>query len=78
MKDATLTVLLGVAALVGSHIVGAGTMLVLADIIQTLRPAARGETWPWVIVGVVGVTAAVLFLRGAVQVAIDVARRARR
>lgn len=63
---AVLTWLLVAGILAFANVVAAGVMMILGGLVNKVSPDAMHElVWPWFIVGLLGVLAAILFLRGA-------------
>lgn len=74
MKAATFACVVA-SLIMGTHLVAAGVVQVLGGFVIEINPAARDTSWPWALVGFVAVAASLLFLRGAIELARDLAFR---
>lgn len=57
-----------------ANVVAAGVIALLAGLVKDVAPWADNETWPWVIVALVGITCAIAFLRGAIEMLASASR----
>lgn len=68
MNGKFMGLLIGVGALIGCNVVAAGVVQVLGQSLTSVAPGANAHWWPWVIIGLLGVAASIIFINGLAQI----------
>ena len=55
------------AAFIGANVVAAGVFRVLGEVAQNTVPDADLTLWPWILIGIASVGAALVFLVGLLE-----------